>query len=305
MHFSDKLIINVALTGMVPTKQDNSSLPVTPDEIAADVLRCYNAGASIFHIHARAEDGTPAYHLAYYTPILEAIKEITTDSNLILCVTTSGRLHNTFAKRSAVLDLGGHLKPDMASLTLGSLNFPKQASVNAPDMIQALAQRMHERGIMPELEVFDLGMVDYSRYLLDKGILRAPLYYNLLLGSLGSLSATPLNLAMLVNALPVGATWAATGIGRFQFPVNALAVTMGGHVRVGLEDMVYMDAGKTDPATNVRLVERIVDVARAVGREPANPADARHMIGLPLQGKQQASVNGYGPGKLGKVIHAR
>lgn len=277
---SDKLIINVALTGMVPTKADNPHVPISPEEIADDVLRCYNAGASVFHLHARNEDGTPTYRIEVYREILKEVYKRCPD-DLIICVSTSGRVFNTFEKRSQVLDLGSPFTPDMASLTLGSLNFPRQASVNAPQMIQQLAQKMQERGVTPELEVFDMGMIDYSHYLIRKGFLREPLYYNLLLGSLGTTSATPLNLAMMVNALPEGATWAATGIGRFQFKVNTLAIAMGGHVRVGLEDALYMDPGKRQLATNVQLVERLVGVGQAMGREPATPAEARQLIGLP------------------------
>jgi uncharacterized protein (DUF849 family) len=147
-------------------------------------------------------------------------------------------------------------------------------------MIEALATRMQERGIVPEIEVFDLGMLDYARYLIDRKVLRPPFYVNVLLGSRGTLAATPLNLALMMQALPQGATWAGAGIGRFQFPVNAMAVTMGGHVRVGLEDNLYMDAGKTQPATNAALVERIVALGRAAGREPASPDEARAAIGL-------------------------
>jgi 3-keto-5-aminohexanoate cleavage enzyme len=283
MWSSDKLIINVALTGMVPTRQDTPFVPLTPDEIAADVQRCFNAGASIFHLHARDECGEPTFQMEQYAHIIEAIRARCPGAGLILCASTSGRVHNTWEARSQVLDLVAPCKPAMASLTLGSMNFPKQASINTPEMIVRLAQRMAERGIVPELEVFDMGMIDYSRYLIDKKVLAPPFYYNLLLGSLGTLTATPLNLAVLVNALPAGATWAATGIGRYQFPINALAVTMGGHVRVGLEDALYMDAAKRDLANNLRFVERIVHLARAVGREPATPDEARQLIGLPAE----------------------
>jgi uncharacterized protein (DUF849 family) len=142
---------------------------------------------------------------------------------------------------------------------------------------------MRERGIVPELEVFDYGMVDYAKYLIERGVLREPFYFNLLLGSLGTVSATPLNLASIVAGLPSGSTWAAAGIGRFQFPMNSLAVTMGGNVRIGLEDNLYEDTEKKRPATNAGLVERIARLARAAEREPATPAQARQMIGLPAQ----------------------
>lgn len=281
MAFDDKLIINVALTGMVPTKRDNPHVPMTPGEIAADIRRCRDAGATIFHIHARDEHGDPAYQVGYYEDILWAVDSVCAREELIVCVTTSGRVHNTFEKRSEVLRLTTPFAPDMASLTLGSLNFPKQASVNPPDMIKALAAEMHRRGITPELEVFDLGMIDYADFLVHKGVLHAPFYVNILLGSLGTAAADPLTLAMMVSKLPRGTTWAATGIGRFQFQVNMLAVAMGGHVRVGLEDEIYMSRETGELATNPRLVERIVAAARAMGREPASPAEARAVTGLP------------------------
>jgi uncharacterized protein (DUF849 family) len=279
MSLADKLIINVAPTGMVPTKQDNPDVPVTPDEIAEDVRRCRDAGGSIFHLHARDDDGAPDYRIERYRTILEEVRA-RCPNDIILCLTTSGRVYNTFEKRSEVLDLEPPFRPDMASLTLGSMNFPKQASVNPPDMIKRLAGKMNERGIVPELEVFEPGMIDFSTYLIRKQILREPLYYNLLLGSLGTSAATARNLVHMVDSLPEGATWAATGVGTFQFGINALAISMGGHVRVGLEDAIFMDANKTDPATNVRLVERIVKLARAAGREPATPDETRRLIGL-------------------------
>jgi 3-keto-5-aminohexanoate cleavage enzyme len=202
---------------------------------------------------------------------------------VVVCVSTSGRVFREFEQRAEALALDGDLRPELASLTLGSLNFPKHASVNDPEMIKRLAERMVERGIMPELEVFDFGMVDYARHLLAQGVLLAPLYFNLLLGSLGTLSASPFHLAALVQSLPRGAAWGATGIGRYQFEVNALAVAMGGHVRVGLEDAVYMDAEKRRPASNAALVERVAALARACEREVATPAQARELIGLPAR----------------------
>jgi len=272
----DKLIINAAITGMVPQKSDNPQVPLTIDEIAEDCHRCYQAGAAIFHLHARDKEGNPTYKREVYQEIVRKVRAQCPDA--IICVSTSGRLFKTFEQRSQVLELEGDLKPDMASLTLGSLNFPKGASVNEPAMIRALAEKMSERGIIPELEVFDLGMLDYAKYLIQKNILRAPLYFNLMLGSLGTLSATPLHLATLVQSLPPNATWGTTGIGRFQFFVNSMAVVMGGHVRVGLEDNLYYDTQRL--ASNAGLIERIVNLAKAAEREIATPAQAREIIGL-------------------------
>jgi uncharacterized protein (DUF849 family) len=264
---------------MVPTKEENAALPVTPQEIGLDAERVCHAGASIVHLHARDDRGSPTYKSEVYRRIVGEVRGRCRDA--IVCVSTSGRVFRTFEERSAVLDLDGDLTPDLASLTLGSLNFPRQASVNEPEMIMALAERMQERGIVPELEVFDLGMLDYAAYLIERGVLREPFYVNLLLGSLGTLQATPANLVALVRALPSGATWSAAGIGRSQFEVNALAIAMGGHVRVGLEDNLWLDDGRTRPATNEALVARLARLAEACERSLATPAEARQIIGLP------------------------
>jgi 3-oxoadipate:acetyl-CoA acetyltransferase len=276
----DELIVNVAPTGMVPTRADSPHVPLTPEAVAADVRRCRDAGASIVHLHPRDEAGAPSQSPDVAARFIRAVREASPD--IVICITTSGRLEPGLEARARVLDLDGEARPEMASLTLGSLNFPKQASVNAPETIVGLAERMRARRIVPEWEVFDAGMIDYATYLRSKGLLDDPVYVNLLLGSLGTLSATPLNLALLVERLPAGATWAATGIGRFQFAVNRLAIAMGGHVRVGLEDNLWFDDDRTDPATNPRLVERLVAIGRMMGREPATPALVRDRLEIPM-----------------------
>jgi uncharacterized protein (DUF849 family) len=277
----DKLIINAAITGMVPSKQDNPHVPVTVAEIVADVRRCRDAGASIVHVHARDEDGQPTYRQEVFAEIFAGIRAAC--PGLMISGTTSGRVHREFSERSQVLELDGGLKPDLASLTLGSMNFPRQASVNEPQMIRDLATKMRMRGIVPELELFDLGMADYAQHLVDQGILGPPLYANILLGSRGTLAATPHNLTTVVRALPAGTTWSAAGIGRFQLYVNSMAITMGGHVRVGLEDNLWYDPARTQPATNARLIDRLVKLANMVGREIASPEEARALIGIPAQ----------------------
>jgi uncharacterized protein (DUF849 family) len=274
----EPLIINLAATGMVPTKADNPSVPITPEEIAADCRACIDAGASIVHLHARDADGRPTHRADVYGEVIARVRAVAPD--VVICVSTSGRAGRTAAERAEVLNLDGPLKPDMASLTLGSLNFPRQASVTDPETIRILAERMAERSIVPELEVFDLGMLDYAQYLIERGVLRAPLYFNMMLGSLGTLAATPLHLALLAEKVPPGAVWAAAGIGRFQLRANALAVAMGGHVRVGLEDNLYLDAAKTQRATNLDLVRRVAGLACALGRRLSTPAETRVRIGL-------------------------
>lgn len=278
MNISTPLVINLALTGMVPRQKDNPNVPITDDEIADDVQHCFDAGARIFHIHARGKDQQPVYQKEAFAEIIEKIKQNVPDA--IICVTTSGRLHRSFEERSDVLNLTGNVKPDLASLTLGSLNFPKQASVNEPEMIVKLATKMSECGIVPELEIFDFGMLDYAHYLIERGILKPPFVFNLLLGSLGTLAATPLNLALMVERLPKGAFWSAAGIGRFQFSMNALGVAMGGNVRTGLEDNLYMDTEKKELASNEKLVKRIAGYATALERPLASLAETRKLLGI-------------------------
>lgn len=277
--FHDKVIINAAVTGMVPMKKDNPHIPISNEEIVADAKRCWEAGASIIHVHARDEDGTPTHRGEVYRDLFLRIREAC--PGLMISGSTSGRRVNDLEKRAEVLEPAPGLHPDFASLTLGSLNFRTGASVNAPETIQGLARAMRERNIVPELEMFDFGMLDYTHYLIKEGILAGPYYGNILLGSLGTLGATPYNLAAMVRNLPVGMTWSATGIGRFQFQVNALALSMGGHVRVGLEDNLWYDDARTLPASNPGLIERIVRLSRAMGREIASPAEARAKIGMP------------------------
>lgn len=274
----EPLIVNLASTGMVPTKADNPAVPQSPEEIADDIVRCAGAGATIAHVHARDPEGRPTHRKEVFREIVGRVRAQVPE--IIICVTTSGRVVRDVEQRAESLELDGAEKPDLASLTLGSMNFPRQASLNEPKTIRTLADRMRERGIVPELEVFDTGMLDYAKYLIDRDVLREPFYFNFLLGSLGTLAAKPLHLSLLAQAVPAGATWAAAGIGRFQLPVNAMAVTMGGHVRVGLEDNLFMDAAKTEPASNLALVERVVGIARAIGRPVASPREARRRIGL-------------------------
>ena len=276
-----KLIINLAPTGMVPRTTDNPAVPVTAERIAETCAECHNAGASIFHLHARDENEAPTWKSEVYREIVLEVRQRIPGA--IIVVSTSGRTHGLFEQRSDALNLDGDAKPDMASLTLGSLNFPKQASVNEPSMIRRLADAMNERNIVPELEVFDFGMLDYAKYLIERKVLREPFYFNLLLGSLGTAAATPFNLASLVMSLPSGATWAAAGIGRYQFAMNSLAIVTGGNVRIGLEDNLFLDSDKTQPATNCGLVQRIARLAAAAERPIASPSEAREIIGLPAR----------------------
>lgn len=272
------LIINAALTGMVPMPDRVPHVPVTPEQIVEDAVRCHEAGASVLHLHARDDSGLPDWSHEAYEKFIPAIRKRCPD--VVVCVTTSGRRIPEFEKRSDVLSLEGDAKPDMASLTLGSLNFRREASVNAPDMIERLAERMGSAGIRPELEIFDLGMAQLAHGLLDRGLVERPLYANLLLGGPNTAPATARDLAHLVDSLPDDTVWAAAGFGAYQLPMNGLAVFMGGHVRTGLEDNPFYDWDERSPATNVALVERAASLAGLAQRPLAASAEVREALGL-------------------------
>ncbi len=272
------LVINVCLTGSVPTKNRTEFVPITPEEIIEDAVKVYDAGARIVHIHARDEDGKPTWKASIYEKILKGIRRERPE--LICCVSTSGRRWSEFEHRTEVLQLTGDAKPDMASLTLGSMNFPTGASVSDIDTIGKLAETMNEKGIRPELEVFDIGMISIAKFFERKGTIEGRKYFNLLFGNLGTMSATIGNLAQTVAALPDNSTWAAAGIGIFQLPMNIAAVVAGGGVRVGIEDSIYYDIAKSKLADNEQLVRRIVQIGEELERSVATPEEARVIVGL-------------------------
>ncbi len=281
------VIINVCLSGNLTNRDFNPYVPVSVGEISENAAAVIEAGASILHVHAYDADGLPTWRPEIFGRIFETIRRDYPD--VVLVATTSGRIHSDIEKRSAVLELDGNARPDMASLTLASLNFPHQASVNEPRIVQELCLRMQEHGIMPELEAFDLGMLNYAFYLQRKGMLPLQCYINLLLGSLGTIPGRILDLATLVREIPQGWTWAAAGIGRYQLPVNTAAITMGGNVRVGLEDNPFYNYSERDPAKNEDLVTRIVRISRELGRDIASPAQTRRQLQLGVEANWSAT----------------
>jgi 3-keto-5-aminohexanoate cleavage enzyme len=273
------LIINAAVTGVLPSRAQTPHVPLTPDEIVADAVRCCDAGAAIVHVHARDAEHRPTYDPAIFGEIIAGIRAERPE--LIVCATTSGRRYGEFEQRSAVLELEGDAKPDMASLTTGSLNFPDGPSVNAPDIIMQLAERMRERGIKPELEILELGMINTALILMKKGLAAPPCYFNILLGSAHTAAATMLNVCAAVQSLPPDSVWSLTGLGKFQLKLNTAAILMGGQVRVGIEDNIYYDSARCWKATNVQLVQRVVRLAGMFERAVTTPAQARLALGLP------------------------
>ncbi len=274
----DYKILNLAPTGMVPTRKLSPHVPLTVDEIVKDCRECADRGVSILHLHARDADGAPTYDREVYARLIGGIRE--THPDVVLCVSLSGRTFTEFSQRSDPLLLEGDLKPDMASLTLSSLNFAQTASVNAPDMVRRLAETMAERGIKPELEVFDLGMVNYAHYLSDCGLLTPPHYFNVLLGNVATAQASPIHLAALVSGLPGNSLWCGAGIGDAQLRANTLGLLFGNGVRTGLEDSLWFDPDRTRPATNADLVDRMVGLANLLGQKFGSPQVVRQMLGL-------------------------
>jgi 3-keto-5-aminohexanoate cleavage enzyme len=275
----NKFILNFTPTGLIPTREMTPHVPITPEEIAQQVLDVADMGVNMVHLHAREPgSGEPTYKKEVYAATIRAIRK--KDRSLILCVSTSGRHHGEFEKRSECLELDGDVRPDFASLTLSSLNFNKQASVNTPQMIQLLAKKMSEKGIRPELEVFDLGMINYAKYLIRKDILTPPYYFNIILGNIACAQADMLHLGLIIKELPEGSIWSVGGVGNEQLKVNIMSILSGGGVRIGIEDNIWFDTERTELATNRALVERILNIAKTLGFRPYTPKEARELLGL-------------------------
>ncbi len=272
-----KFILNFTPSGMIPTKTMTPHVPVQPEEIIQQVAEAAELGVNMVHLHARdPETEEPTYQKEIYGKIISGIRKH--HKNLLIGVSTSGRSFNDFQKRSECLELTKDAKPDFGSLTLSSLNFNNQASINSPEMIQKLAAKMLESGIKPELEAFDLGMINYAKYLIRKGLIKAPYYFNLILGNIACAQPNMLNLGLMINELPKNSIWSVGGIGDWQLQMNTMAIVSGGGVRVGLEDNIYFDQERSRLASNTDLLKRILAVAEALGRRPYSHLEARKIL---------------------------
>jgi uncharacterized protein (DUF849 family) len=274
----EPLIVNLAPTGAVNKRSTSPAVPLQPDEIVRDVLACADLGVTLVHLHARDQQDQPTHRKDIYARIIGGLRERRPD--LILCASCSGRGGQGVVERSEVLDLPEDLRPDMASLTLSSLNFIDGASINAPDVVAELALRMRDRGVMPELEAFDLGMVNMLRPLTRRGLLKPPYYVNMLLGNIASAQARFLDIGAMAAGLPAETLYALAGIGAAQLPVAAMAAAAAPGVRIGLEDNLWLDPQRRQLATNAALVERVHDLARLVGRSIMSSGELRKQLGL-------------------------
>jgi 3-keto-5-aminohexanoate cleavage enzyme len=257
----NELIINFTPTGMVPQKSETPYVPVSPSEIIEQVHEINEIGITLVHLHARDKNGVPTYKASVFEKIIEGIHYFC--PSLVICTSLSGRIFTELERRAEVLSL----KPDMGSLTLSSLNFPGKESMNSPSIIQGLINEMEKNGVHPELECFDSGMINYGNYLIRKGSLKAPFYFNLILGNIASAQADAAYVGLAIKDFPTGSLWALGGIGNEQLKMNTLAIALGGGVRVGLEDNIWFDSDRKELATNKNLILRIHQLAEIFGRK--------------------------------------
>lgn len=270
----NKLILTVSLTGNVPTKAMTPHVPITPEEIASQAYECWQAGAAVAHIHTRDADGKPTSSLQANIDVMAAMDKYP-DCNIIRQLSTGGRAAKTYQDRGVMLSLA----PEMGSLATGSSNFPKICNFNDPETIAYLAGEMKKYRIKPEIEVFDSAMIPTAVRLVEQGILEGPLHFNFVMGMHGSQPATVQGLLYLHSLLPSNCTWGVSIIGKEHVPLSMIAMAMGGHVRVGVEDNLYYTKGVL--ATNLSLLTRMKNIALAMGREIATPDEARQMLTLP------------------------
>lgn len=269
----DPLVITVAPVGAEVTRKDTPYIPLTPEEIAEECYRAWNEGASVAHIHARDERGDATQDPAVYREIIERVRAKT---DMIIQVSTGGAVGMTAKERVGPVSL----HPEMATLTCGTVNFGDGIFTNSLGDMTFFAEAIRQNRVKPEFEVFDAGMIENARRLALKKLVDLPGHFDFVMGVPGGISGDPRNLTHLVSLLPQdGSTWTVAGIGRNQLPLGAMAVIMGGNVRVGFEDNIYYSRGVL-AKSNAELVARIARISSELGRPVAKPAEARRILRL-------------------------
>lgn len=261
-------IINYAPTGTLTTRE-NSLAPLQPNEIIEDVHKAFELGITLTHIHARDIYNYNTYSGEIYEKIITGIKKHC--PGLTICVSLSGRFFPEFEKRSEVLEL----QPDMGSLTMSSLNFPKGISANSPEMVVKLLNKMDEYGVNPEIECFDGGMINYSKYLIEKGIIKAPFYINVIFGNLFNSQSDISSIACILNNLPKEGLTCFGGIGKDQLKMNTIGFLFADGIRIGLEDNLYYHS--KIPTTNIELLKRAHRIMKELDFELFNHRDFYQM----------------------------
>ncbi len=264
------LIITAAVVGAETMREHTPYVPYTPEEIAEEARRCRQAGATMVHVHGRRDDGSPTQDRDTFARILTAIRERT---DILVQFSTGGAVGMSVEERIEALDL----RPDMATLTTGTVNFGDDVFLNSLPMIRTIARRLKALGIRPEIEVFDTAMIDTALRLCDEGLLELPLHFDFVLGVPGAMGASERNLNFLVESIPDGSTWSVAGVGRYELPLAYRAIEMGGHVRVGLEDNIYLKKGVLAEGS-YQLVERVVRHSEKFGRPIATVDEARSIL---------------------------
>ncbi|MBR5843643.1 MAG: 3-keto-5-aminohexanoate cleavage protein [Bacteroidaceae bacterium] len=275
----EKLIITAAICGAEVTKEQNPAVPYTVEEIVREAKSAVDAGAAIVHLHVREDDGTPTQSKARFKECIDAIYEVCPD--VIIIPSTGGAVGMSAEERLQPTELF----PEMATLDCGTCNFGDEVFENTMPMMRDFGKRMLENNIKPEYECFEMGHLDTVLKMAQKGqVPGAPMQFNFVLGVPGCTPATVQNLAWLVNSIPAGSTWTATGIGRHAFTMAAHAIAMGGNVRVGFEDNLNLEKGVL-AKSNGELVAKVVRIAKELGREIATSAEAREILSLPPRNK--------------------
>jgi len=273
----EKLIVTCAITGAEVTKAQNPAVPYTVAELAAAAKGAADAGAAIIHLHARRDDGTPTQDAARFAGIIRAIRELAPD--VIIQVSTGGAVGMTRTERLQPVTL----RPEMATLDCGTLNFGgDDIFVNTENDIIAFAAALFENGVAKELECFEKGHVDTVLRLVRKGCIKPPLHFSFVLGVNGGMTGEERDLRFLRESIPRDATYSVAGIGRYEFTLAELAIADGGHVRVGLEDNLYVEKGVL-AASNAELVRKVAGIAARYGRPLATPAEARRILGMEVR----------------------
>lgn len=268
----EKLIITAAICGAEVTKEHNPNIPYSVEEIAREAESAYKAGASIIHLHVREDDGSPTQDKARFKLCMDEIYKRCPD--VIIQPSTGGAVGMNDEERLQPTELS----PEMATLDCGTLNFGgDEIFVNTENTIKNFGRLMIERGVKPEIEVFDKGMIDYALAFEKEGFIKKPMHFDFVLGV--QMSASARDLAFMADSIPEGSTWTVGGVGRHEMPMAAIGIAMGGHVRVGFEDNIYISKGVL-AKSNGELVEKVVRIAHELNRDIASPDEARKILGL-------------------------
>ena len=274
----DKVIITAAVTGSAPTKEMSPAVPYSPQEIAQAAIDCWRAGAAIAHIHVRdSQTGAPEFRLDLFREVLERIRA---ECDMVVNLTTSGLyLSGSEAEIIEQRLEPVSLRPEICSLDVGSVNFRDRVFLNSPNWAETAARQMQAAGVKPEIEVFEVGHIDQALDLIKKGLIDEPPWFQLCMGIKWGIAAMPENLLFMKSKLPSQARWSVLGVGKQQLPMIALGILLGGNIRVGVEDNLYLSPGVL-AQSNAEMVAQAVNLVKHLQREVATPADAREILGL-------------------------